>query len=214
MVSTVRHSMTACLGLILCLLGTSCTTSVTVEGSLPVPLVTSLPIRAGIYFSEEFSSFRYQEAIREAGKVDIDLGRQNRRFFEQLFGAMFAEVVQVDEPLVRDGSVDLIVAPEIDQYGFLSPAISGLNFYSASIHYRMNLLTPEGDPIASWQVVGYGKSPTAVFGAAQAVNDVTMTAIRDGGARIATGTRYQKDFQLWLLEQGLLEDIGQADELD
>lgn len=186
-----------------CLLLPGCTTSVSVEGSLPVPVVAKLPVRAGIYLSEAFRTYRYQEDVDATNRVDIELGRQNTLFFTRLFEAMFAETVFLDEPAAEEGSVDLIVAPQIDQFGFLSPSITGLNFYAASIHYKMNLLTPGGQPIVSWVVVGYGKSPSALFGAAQALNDATMTAIRDGGARIATGTAAQEEFSLWLAEQGL-----------
>ena len=200
----------ACL-LVSALLG-GCTTSVVVEGSLPVPLVTSLPVRAGVHFSEEFRSFRYEEEIEQGGKVEVDFGRQNTLFFEQLFGALFAETVPVDGPPVQDGSVDLLVIPHIDEYGFLSPAISGLNFYATSIHYRMELLTPAGEPIASWTVVGYGKSPKAIFGSAESVNKATRIAIRDGGARLATGIRKQADFMRWLEDQGLAGATGEGDE--
>lgn len=192
---------------------TSCTTSVVVEGSLPVPVVASLPVRAGIHFSDDFRSFRYEETLDEGGRVEVDFGRQNTLFFEQLFDALFEETVQLDEPSATNAQVDLLVIPQIDEYGFLSPAISGLNFYAASVHYRVQLLTPAGVPIASWKVVGYGKSPGSAFGGgATPVNKATMIAIRDGGARIATGIRKQADFNRWLEEQGFIRAAATGEE--
>ena len=73
----------------------SCTTSVVVEGSVPTPLVNKIPARVGVFYSEEFRSFRHKEDIREAGNWDIDLGPQNLTFFSNLLDSLFLDVEQV-----------------------------------------------------------------------------------------------------------------------
>ena len=166
----------------------SCTTSVIVEGSVPTPLINKISARVGVYYAEDFRNFRHREEINEAGSWDIDLGTQNLSFFSNLMDSLFASVAEVGEPpLTTEEMVDLdgIVVPKIEKYGFLTPSISGLKFYSASIEYRIALYDREGEKIGDWNIVGYGKSEGGMFSADEAINEATVLAIRDGGARIA-----------------------------
>ena len=166
----------------------SCTTSVIVEGSVPTPLINKISARVGVYYAEDFRNFRHREEINEAGSWDIDLGTQNLSFFSNLMDSLFASVAEVGEPpLTTEEMADLdgIVVPKIEKYGFLTPSISGLKFYSASIEYRIALYDREGEKIGDWNIVGYGKSEGGMFSADEAINEATVLAIRDGGARIA-----------------------------
>lgn len=183
----------------LVLLG-ACTTNVTVTGTLPTPLVQQMPLRAGVYYSDEFKGFKHEEKVREKGPFKISLGAQNLLFFRNMFGAMFASVIEIEELTLDDtikDQLDIIVVPQIIKYGFLSPSISGLNFYSASIHYRMTLQDTDGRVVGDWVVVGYGKSPSRTFGQAESLGDASMLAIRDGGARIAIETRNNPGLRAW-----------------
>ena len=127
----------------------------------------------------------------------IDLGNQNLSFFQNLFKSMFAGVKEVSEPpfeLDETRHLDGIVVPSIVKYGFLTPAISGLKFYSASIQYQIQLYDPAGEKIGDWNVIGYGKSEGGAFGADDALGEATMLAIRDGGARVAIELAKQPEF--------------------
>lgn len=167
----------------------ACTTNVVVEGSVPTPLVAKMPVSVGVYYSPEFKSFTHEEVIEQRGTFKIDLGKQNLTFFRKLMGSMFDSVTEVEEPPLPAGKMaglDGILIPEIVKYGFLTPAISGLNFYSASIHYRIRLLDNDGKEVGSWTLVGYGKADTGgAFGGENALEEATLLAIRDGGARVA-----------------------------
>jgi len=187
-----------------------CNTNVTVEGSLPTPLVRKLPLKMGVYFPPAFRDFTHQEKIYEQGTWTVDMGTQNLEFFRSMFTAMFDQAVEIqvlhiptgDE--VGAGSVlvpedlDGIIVPEIAKYGFLTPQISGLSFFSASIHYRISIYDKAGNLAVNWVVVGYGKSPTSMFGDGEALKDATILAIRDGGARIAIGTYQHPAVLKWL----------------
>ena len=163
------------------------TTSVTVAGSLPTPLVKRIPANIGIYYSDEFKSFEHKEALPESGSYRIDLGDQNLGFFRNLLGAMFEEVVEVNQTTTPEGSdLDAILIPEIIKYGFLVPSVSTLTFYEASIEYQITLLDSDGNDLGKLRIVGYGKAEGTIFGGGEAVGEATMLAIRDGGARIAT----------------------------
>lgn len=205
-IEAVRGAGSALLMVALLLSLGGCGMSVSVEGTLPEPVVTPLPLKMGIYFPEEFKTFVHEEKVREGGKYRIELGNQNYSFFARLFKAMFRETKEVPAPplsgAMREG-LDGVIVPTIEKYGFLSPQISGLKFYSASIQYRLSIYDPDGVPIASWNVVGYGKSLAEGLRAKTALGDATMLAIRDGGARIALETGRQPAVKEWLEKRGL-----------
>lgn len=195
----------------------SCTTSVVVEGSVPTPLVNKIPARVGVFYSEEFRSFRHKEDIREAGNWDIDLGPQNLTFFSNLLDSLFLDVEQVREPpLTPEEMADLdgVVIPRIEKYGFLTPSISGLKFYSASIEYRIALYNSAGEKIGDWNIIGYGKSEGGMFTSDEAINEATVLAIRDGGARIAIELIDQPAVREWMksletIEPATMEKVTQ-----
>jgi len=179
---------------------TSCTTSVTVEGSSPTPLVKKIPARIGVYYSDAFKTSRHEEKIERSGSWVIDFGVQNLTFFRNLTVAMFDQVVEVSKSPVDAEmmpGLDGVLVPEIQKFGFLTPGVSGLNFYSASVHYRMSLYNADRQKVSEWTVVGYGKSEASVFGSKDALNEATMLAIRDGGARIAVEFADQPGVNTW-----------------
>ena len=179
----------------------SCTTSVVVEGSVPTPLVQKIPATVGVYYSDEFRNYRYEESIRDAGTWSVDLGGQNLSFYRNLFSTMFDEVVEIPEPpLTREEAANLdgIIIPQISKYGFLTPSISGLKFYSASIEYRIVLYDQTGKKIGDWNIIGYGKSEGGAFTGDDAINEASVLAIRDGGARIAIELVQQPPVRQWI----------------
>lgn len=179
----------------------SCTTNVKVEGRVPTPLVSKIPARVGVYYPEEFESFLHEEVIEQRGTWKVDLGDQNLVFFRNLFGAMFESVREVSEPplpVEEMEGLDGVIVPKIVKYGFLTPDISGLSFYSASIEYEILLYDNQGNQLGSWRVVGYGKSEASVFGHDEALGEATMLAIRDGGARIAIELADQPAVVRWV----------------
>ncbi len=191
--------------LICALLIGGCTTSVTVEGTIPTPLVAKIPVNVGVYYSDDFKKFRHEENIRQNGNWKVDMGDQNLLFFRNLMTAVFDNVTEVGEPQVGGGSLeglDGILVPEIVKYGFLTPNVSGLKFYSASIHYRMSLYNRQNEKLGEWTIVGYGKSERTLFGTTESLSEATMLAIRDGGARIAIEMASQPVVQDWHGELG------------
>ena len=179
----------------------SCTTSVLVEGTLPTPLVSVIPARMGVYYSDEFRRFKHEEVFRDSGGWHIDLGKQNLRFFQRLTKSLFTEVQEVHQPPLTTEemrNLDGVFIPSIEKYGFLTPSISGLKFYSASIEYRVAMYDKLGAKVGDWNIVGYGKSEGGMFSSDDAVNEATVLAIRDGGARIAIELIDQPAVQAWL----------------
>ena len=179
----------------------SCTTSVVVEGTLPTPLVSVIPARMGVYYSDEFRRFKHEEVFRDSGGWHIDLGKQNLRFFQKLTKSLFTETQEVHQPPLTTEemrNLDGVFIPSIEKYGFLTPSISGLKFYSASIEYRVAMYDKVGTKIGDWNIVGYGKSEGGLFSSDEAINEATVLAIRDGGARIAIELIDLPAVQAWL----------------
>ncbi|MFP6807191.1 MAG: hypothetical protein VB957_08420 [Pseudomonadales bacterium] len=179
----------------------SCTTTVNVQGTIPTPLVAQIPANIGVYYSQEFQSFEYKEVTDDSMTWKINLGKQNLSFFQNLLTSMFYGVEEVGEPPFPEGEMqhlDGVIVPRIVKYGFLTPAISGLKFYSASIKYQILLYDRSGQVIGDWNIVGYGKSEGSSFGGESALGEATMLAIRDGGARIAIEMSQQPQIVEWL----------------
>lgn len=186
--------------ILICLIG-ACTTNVTVHGTIPTPLVKKIPANVGVHYSDEFQTFKYKEVMRGAGTWKIDIGGQNLVFFRNLLSSMFNSIEEVEEPPFPLGSMqhlDGVIVPRIVKYGFLTPTISGLKFYSASIQYQILLYDRSGEVIGDWNIVGYGKSEGGAFNADNALGEATMLAIRDGGARIAIEMADQPQVVAWL----------------
>ena len=184
-----RRLSLICSTAVLILLQAACTTTVTVTGTLPTPLVERIPANVGVYYSDEFKSFAHKESMPESGTYEIYFGSQNLSFFRNLVNALFTDVTEVSSPDLsaeQKGEFDAVLLPKIVKYGFLVPAISTLTFYEASIEYQIVLVDNEGNDLGPWKIVGYGKAEGQLFRTGDAVREATMLAIREGGVRIAT----------------------------
>jgi hypothetical protein len=183
----------------------SCTTNVVVEGTVPTPLVRKVPVNVGVFYGENFKNFQHTEDLDTEGTFKINLGDQNLTFFQNLMTSMFDQVQILNDPepmSAKEAGLDAIVIPKIEKYGFLTPGLSGLKFFSASIHYRITMMDTEGNQLADWTVVGYGKGEGGVFSSDDALGEATMLAIRDGGARISIGLPQQPKVAEWVATQG------------
>ncbi|MFT4798269.1 MAG: hypothetical protein ACJAXW_003323 [Candidatus Azotimanducaceae bacterium] len=188
---------------------TGCTTTVVVEGSVPTPLVRKIPARIGIYYGEDFKTFQHTEALEAEGTWKINFGDQNLTFFRNLMESLFESVTELPNPQPGPetaATIDAVLIPQIVKYGFLTPGLSGLNFFSASIHYRITMVDMAGNELADWTVVGYGKSEGGVFGGDSALGEATMLAIRDGGARISIDLTDQPEVAKWIDRQGATDN--------
>jgi hypothetical protein len=183
---------------------TGCTTTVEVQGTVPTPLVREIPANVGVYYDENFKNFQHTEVLETEGTWKINLGDQNLTFFQNLFTSMFSSVKPLSSPepdAEEAAGLDAIVIPRIEKYGFLTPGLSGLKFFSASIHYRITMVDMAGNELADWTVVGYGKSEGGAFSSDAALGDATMLAIRDGGARISIDLPRQPKLADWVAKR-------------
>ena len=163
--------------------------------------------RSVLFVKPPSLDYTHDETLPRGGDWSIALGPMNDAFFRELLDSMFVSVAQTrveTDGLVGAGEQGLLadvdgqIRIDLVEYGFLTPQISGLNFFSASTKFRIQLGGTDGQTLGVWQVVGYGKAEAGTFQAADAVNSATVLAIRDAGARIAIELPRQSFFQTWL----------------
>lgn len=182
----------------------SCSTSVQVAGEVPTLLVPALARQVTYVEPIDMVSYVHDEKLPRGGDWSIAIGQMNQAFFRQLMSSMFESVTRLaasdessqDGPIAVDS--DGMIRIDLVEYGFLTPELSGLNFYSASAKYRIELADASNQSLGVWQVVGYGKAEAGAFQAGEAVNTATVMAIRDAGARIALELPEQGFFKDWL----------------
>jgi len=186
------------------LLMSACSTSVQVAGDVPTLLVPALSRHVTYVEPRNLVAYIHEEKLPRGSEWTIALGQMNQVFFRQLMASMFTTVTRIETvepvvlPAVEGEDHDGMIRIDLVEYGFLTPELSGLNFYSASAKYRVELANASSQSLGVWQVVGYGKAEAGAFQAGEAINAATVMAIRDAGARIALELPDQSFFRAWL----------------
>ncbi len=212
--SAIFVTLTA--GLACLLLVSGCSHSITVEGRVPTPLIEALPLSIGVITQPSFNSYVHNEELpRGGGSWRIDVGQLNQRFFSTLFDAMFLTAVDAELEACRGSEAPVpspdcpngFVQVDLVEYAFLTPALSGLNFFSVSVKYQLTLFGADAQPLGDWIVTGYGKSESRAFQANKALNQASVEAIRDAGARLAIEWPKQAYVSEWI-DQYILDRDG------
>lgn len=191
----------------------ACAHVVPVTGSIPTPVVGSIPITVGVYMDDEFRNFSHAENRQFRDEWVISSGQLNEELFTNLFDTMFERTVAIDTPPDRGVSrsdLDALLQIKVTEYGFLTPRETGQRFFAVSFKYQVLMWQPDGTPIATWQVVGYGKSAWSAFQDVEGLSEATAIAIRDGAAAIALGFDRVPGVAAWLESKG----IGEQQEAD
>ncbi|SEA37209.1 hypothetical protein [Microbulbifer marinus] len=177
-------------GMLLCaLLVTACSHTVRVDGDFPQPVGQQHPLTVGIFLSDDFRNFTYQEDSEDREEWNIDTGRAQKNLFETVLGSMFTETIPLSHyPQDLPQDVELVIVPEIRELQFTMPRETRVNIFEVWIKYDMHAYDPQGGSVASWVITAYGKTPTAFLKSqeaalAQAIN----VALRDAGATLYTG---------------------------
>ena len=212
----LRGGLRACALSGLCALLSSCTQTLTVTGRIPTPLIEPLPVSIGFIRPDEFSTHIHREKLpRGGGDWTIELGALQNAFFETLFDALFQGVQPMETPGCGAGDEGLgvgarcpdgFVRLSLLEYAFLPPELSGLQFFSASTKYQLELMDAGGRVLDAWVVVGYGKNEGGGFQSTDALNAATVEAIRDAGARMALEWPKQGNVRTWLDIIGVKND--------
>ena len=173
---------------ILCLvLVAGCSQSLTIPDRVPEPLVEPLPLRAGLYYTPAFSSWRYTEASEGQTAWDVGLGAANVGLFDRLGKRLFRDTARIDTLPVpaNPASVDVIIEPAIDAFEVSLPDQSTSDQYAVWIRYTLRVYGSEGKLITTWKLSGYGEAGKNTLKPARSMEEATVLAMRDAAATIS-----------------------------
>lgn len=201
--------------LLLILLAGCGPTKVIVEGNFPTPLMEPLPVVLGVWYGEDFANHEFFDEAKSRSESSwiVQTGAAQIEMWDTLLGGMFNELVHMrgaPTPQQMNQAVDAVLVPHVDELQYSIPAHTNVKVYEIWMRYRMELVTPSGEPIAEWTMTAYGKTPTAFLRSDQAaVNLAAVVALRDAGANFATGFTRVPAVREWLAQRdaALLEGI-------
>jgi hypothetical protein len=200
----LHHLVTA---LLLVLLAGCGPTKVIVEGNFPTPLMAPLPLVLGVWYGDDFANHEFFDEAKSRSESSwiVQTGAAQVAMWDTLLGGMFTELVHMRGaplPTQMNQAVDAVLVPHVDELQYSIPAHTNIKVYEIWMRYRMELVTPNGEPIAEWTMTAYGKTPTAFLRSDQAaVNLAAVVALRDAGANFATGFTRVPAVREWLAQR-------------
>lgn len=152
--------------------------------SVPKALITPVDMNVGVYYSPEYRKFEHSET-RWGSDWKVALGEEHVRLTDNLFGQAFTKTTPLQRfPSESDpAQVKAVIEPRIEQYSFITPRDTGSDFYAVTIKYRLNLSSPTGAPVDSFQFTGYGTADSAGMSSEKPMQAATATAMRDAAAK-------------------------------
>lgn len=197
---------------ILILLLTGCGgANVVVEGTFPEPMVETLPLHMGVFYSEKFQTFTYEEEEKGKGKYVISTGASQVTLFDTMFDKLFNSTTKISKLPTSEEPVNMnaVLAPDVEEIQFTVPRETRSKIFEVWIKFKMNLFSPKGDLIYAWPIPSYGKTPVAFMKSREeALEQAAIVALRDAGAHFAMSFRRKPEIQRWLDTQ--LEEKSSA----
>lgn len=157
------------------------------ETQLPPPLIEQLPVTVGVYFSKEFSEYVYTEE-RYGVDYEATLGPAHAAKLRRLMQAMFARVVELDDPTKAasvDPSIVMVLEPRFEEYAFLTPRDLVGDSYTVTIRYLLAVYDGSGERVDGYVFTGYGRQPASGLSGTAPLIRATQRAMRDAGAKFA-----------------------------
>jgi len=186
----MMRRLTGLLGMSLLLAGLAGCGPVRMEAKsqLPPPLIDQLPATVAVHYPAEFREFLHKEE-RYGVKYEFLLGPAHVVKLQRLLEAMFARVVEVDDPAQARAvapDVRLVLEPRFEDYAFLTPQDMAGDYYTVTIRYRLDVYSPDGERVDGYVFTGYGREKsTTLSGATDTLGGATQRAMRDAGAKLA-----------------------------
>ena len=198
--------------------------SVTVDVSVPRPLVEPIDVTVGMYFDDALKNYIHEEELDEFGAYSIHIGASQAPVFAQIFDAMFSRAVPMVNQVPTAASTDEerkialvgtdgrtvdvegILAPSIEEVQFALPDQTGGDFYEVWIRYHMQILDTHGEALAEWPLIGYGKANKRNYGSLDkkeaGLHAAAIWALRDAAAVLSFQFQQQTAVQNWLAPIG------------
>ena len=223
--TTVRRGFLAAATLSAALVLSGCKggASVTVDINVPRPLVEPIGVVVGMYLDDDLKNYVHEEELDDFGAYSINIGASQASVFAQVLDAMFSHVVPMANQMPAEASADEerkialvdtdgrtvdvegILAPSIEEMQFALPDQTGGDFYEVWIRYRMRILDTNGQVLAEWPLIGYGKANQRNYGSndqGAGLYAAAIWALRDAAAVLSFQFRQQTAVQGWLATIG------------
>ena len=154
------------------------------EPKLPHALIEPLPADVGLVLPRELRNYSHRETRWDADWLVV-LGPGDVRLMQQIFAAEFRHVEEFPDLAAarRAANVQGVFEPRIDQYSFLTANDTGGRYYAATIRYRIELYTPQGERCDTLTLTGYGSALAKGMSSGHPLEAATLAAMRDAAAK-------------------------------
>ena len=162
---------------------TACSSVVAVKVSEPFPTVVYEPrnYSAALVVGPEFSTYIAQPNEN----TSIDIGSSQVELLSKAFRGLFQSVEVVNSRELVSPQTQIVIIPSVREVQLSTPSDSYLNVYEVWIKYNLDIEASDGEPIDSWFMPAYGKTPDSMMlSRSDAIMDATNVALRDAGAKL------------------------------
>jgi len=166
-------------------------TRLTVHADIPPLLVQPLPLTMGVRIPKSFAEYVQKEKFGN-DQWEIELGAAQAGAISRVMQAMFRRTVMLGDQAPGQGGASAaelngIVETTLDSYVYLLPSTApgASAFFSATIGFKVDLMSPDGTVVGSWVYEGYGSAPERGLSQSEGVALVSGLAIRDACANVA-----------------------------
>jgi len=175
--------------LLLVPLAAGCDQALTVPNTFPEPVVEPLPLDVALYFSDEFTNYRYRENVPGESAWDIELGKANVALFESVSRRLFRSATRVASRPTGPAAAgfNAIIEPSVAAFEFSLPSQSATEQYSVWIRYTVKIFRPDGELLTAWNISAYGESGSTLLRPARSMQQATLLALRDAAATLTVG---------------------------
>ncbi|WP_438951498.1 hypothetical protein [Porticoccus sp.] len=179
-----------------------CSTNVVVNSDYPTALVIRQPISVGLVLDNSFSSYRFTSEKDNRQTITMALGESQVKLFNRVFSDMFQNSATLQTLPGGQSKLDLMIVPEITEVQLATPMETQLNVYEVWLKYNLKVYDGNGQPIADWMMSAYGKTQSRFLKSdEEALNQATVLALRDAGARLLTGFQQIPEIRQWLVNR-------------
>jgi hypothetical protein len=154
------------------------------EASLPKPLIVPIDADVGLIIPKDARQYLDRET-RFGVDWKVDLGPGEVRLMRDVFKDLFSGVHELkDLEAARDvPSLAAVFETRVEQYSFVTARENAGRYYAATIRYRINLYTAQGEKVDSYTLTGYGNSAPGGMSGGAPLARATRGAMRDAAAK-------------------------------
>jgi len=164
-----------------CLAGCSSTVAIRVQEPFPRVVYEPRPYHAALVFAPEFRSY----VAKPNENTTIDIGAAQVELLTKAFEGLFVLVSAASERGAVPDGAELVITPSVVEVQVSTPSENYLNVYEVWIKYNLDIETADGEPIDTWFMPAYGKTPDSMMlSRTEAIEEAAVVALRDAGAKL------------------------------